>query len=492
MLVWDGLIARFESLFYGCGVVIQTLPVARSEPISLPSTHGIVHPDDAALLDGLAAIGAAQRRVEATHAVFAAEVARRSDRRLGQSGLAARSGFARVEELLQSVTGVSRAVSGSLVVAGELLAGVKPWLAPVARAVASGELSVAAGAAIAGGLGDPDAEVSADALVDAAVALVDASVAKPSADSSTVVPPEQARIDARRVRAELDAASVTELEAHRYSRRSLRHGLNADGTVWGRFVADPDSGAIILDALRTITAPRHVAFRDTGRDTDASSDGRSAADPSAADASAADPGERSEPDPRTREQRDFDAFIAIIKLGASTKDEHLFGHNDATVRVHVAAESLVGGDGVAWIEGQDELQPATVAQRIACTAGIIPIIIGDRGSALNVGRAQRLFTTAQRIALAARDGGCLHPGCRVPARFTEAHHITPWSQGGRTDLADGVLLCRFHHRMVHAQRWRIRRDTDATYWLEPPPGSTATRRRLTSKTPSLRPRVDSS
>ena len=155
--------------------------------------------------------------------------------------------------------------------------------------------------------------------------------------------------------------------------------------------------------------------------------------------------------------------------------------------MHVSVESLVTGDGTAWIEGQDDPQPATIAQRIACTAGIIPIIIGDAGSVLNVGRAQRLFTTAQRIALAARDGGCVHPGCRVPARFCESHHITPWSKGGKTDLADGVLLCRFHHRMIHTQRWQIRRYPDSTYWMEPPPGSTAKRRRLTSKAPNLRP-----
>jgi len=460
-------------------MAIQTLPLARPELIELPSTVGIAHWDDRSLLDGLAAVGAVQRRVEAVHAVFAAEVARRSDRRLGHAGLAARAGFGRAEELLQSVTGVSRAASGALVAAGELLAGAKPWLAPVARAVASGELTVAAGAALAGGLGDPGADVSADELVDAAAALVEAAAGGPDdSDESEEsggaggpgsviggrVSPEQIRVEARRLRAELDSASVVDLDTHRHAKRTLRHGVNTDGTIWGRFVADPESGAILIDAIRTITAPRRVEFHEQ-------------------DGAVASP--MTERDPRTPQQRDFDAFIAIVKLGASTKHEHLFGHNDATVRVHVSAESLLSGDGVAWIEGQDELQPATTAQRIACTAGIIPIIIGDRGSVLNVGRAQRLFTTAQRIALAARDGGCVHPGCRTPARFTEAHHITPWSQGGRTDLADGVLLCRFHHRMVHTQRWHIRRDTDSTYWLEPPPGSTAPRRRLTSKRPDL-------
>lgn len=438
-------------------MAIQPFPMTRPESITLPSTAGIVHWDDAAVLAGLAEIAATQRQVEVVHAAFAAEVARRSSPSLGHAGLAARAGFARVADLLQSVTGASKTATGSLVKAGELLAGAKPWLGSVARAVEAGDLSVAAGAAIAAGLGDPGADVSADALADAARDLVNTS------SVSAGTGPEQAGIDARRRRAEMDVTSVADLDAHRFAKRSFRHGTNADGTIWGSFTADPENGATIVDAIRTITAPRRVEFRD------------------AEEATAAEPREH---DIRTPVQRDFDAFVAIIKLGISTKDDHLFGHHDATVRVHVNAESLATGDGTAWIEGIHDVQPATTAQRIACTAGIIPIIVDRAGDILNVGRAHRLFTTAQRIALAARDGGCVHPGCRVPARFTEAHHINPWKHGGRTDLADGVLLCRFHHRMVHAQNYRITREHDG-YWLNPPPGSTAPRRKLTSKAPRL-------
>lgn len=392
-------------------MAIQPFPMTRPESITLPSTVGIVHWDDAAVLAGLAEIAATQRQVEVVHAAFAAEVARRSSPSLGHAGLAARAGFARVADLLQSVTGASKTATGSLVKAGELLAGAKPWLGSVARAVEAGDLSVAAGAAIAAGLGDPGADVSADALADAARDLVNTS------SVSTGTGPEQAGIDARRRRAEMDVTSVADLDAHRFAKRSFRHGTNADGTIWGSFTADPENGATIVDAIRTITAPRRVEFRDVD------------------ETEAADPREH---EPRTPAQRDFDAFVAIIKLGISTKDAHLFGHNDATVRVHVNAESLTTGDGTAWIEGIHDVQPASIAQRIACTAGIIPIIVDRAGDILNVGRAHRLFTTAQRIALAARDGGCVHPGCRVPARFTEAHHINPWKHGGRTDLADGT------------------------------------------------------
>lgn len=29
---------------------------------------------------------------------------------------------------------------------------------------------------------------------------------------------------------------------------------------------------------------------------------------------------------------------------------------------------------------------------------------------------------------------------------------------GRTDLADGLLLCRHHHLLLHNKGWQIRRD----------------------------------
>ncbi|MEB4614609.1 HNH endonuclease signature motif containing protein, partial [Leucobacter sp. M11] len=67
------------------------------------------------------------------------------------------------------------------------------------------------------------------------------------------------------------------------------------------------------------------------------------------------------------------------------------------------------------------------------------------------GRTHRLFTKRQVLALRARDGGCRWPGCRTAPKDCEAHHIVPWSQGGATDLDNGVLLCRFHHSLVHDQ-----------------------------------------
>ena len=93
--------------------------------------------------------------------------------------------------------------------------------------------------------------------------------------------------------------------------------------------------------------------------------------------------------------------------------------------------------------------PPSTARRLACDAHLTPIRIDGQGLPLNVGRTKRLATTAQRKALAVRDGGCTHPGCRIGPQWCDAHHIISWLDGGTTDLDNLVLLCRRHHTDTH-------------------------------------------
>jgi hypothetical protein len=87
---------------------------------------------------------------------------------------------------------------------------------------------------------------------------------------------------------------------------------------------------------------------------------------------------------------------------------------------------------------------------------------------VNVGRDERLFTEKQRAGMAVRDGGCRWPGCEHPPSWTEAHHLDHWLRdNGKTDLADGVLLCSPHHLLLHNQHWEIVR-IGVEYWLKPP------------------------
>jgi hypothetical protein len=74
---------------------------------------------------------------------------------------------------------------------------------------------------------------------------------------------------------------------------------------------------------------------------------------------------------------------------------------------------------------------------------------------LAVGRTARTATPAQRRALAARDRGCIIPGCGIPAEACQTHHVQDWAEGGDTDLPNLALLCWAHHRQVDLGMWTI-------------------------------------
>jgi HNH endonuclease len=114
-----------------------------------------------------------------------------------------------------------------------------------------------------------------------------------------------------------------------------------------------------------------------------------------------------------------------------------------------------------------------------CEGGTINVTLDNNGQLIDVGREQRLFTKTQRTGFGVRDGGCRFPRCEKPPSWTEAHHISYWSKdNGPTDVANGILLCRYHHMLIHNTGWEIIRNTAQTgtrhhedasgYWLKPP------------------------
>lgn len=131
------------------------------------------------------------------------------------------------------------------------------------------------------------------------------------------------------------------------------------------------------------------------------------------------------------------------------------------------------GVGGRLTESGEPLAPSTVRQ-LLCDAEILPVVLGGRSQVLDVGRASRLATPELRAALALRDGGCVFPGCNAPPRACHAHHILPWWAGGRTSLANLVLVCPHHHGIVEpghdptADRWGVRIAGDGMAEIIPP------------------------
>jgi hypothetical protein len=145
------------------------------------------------------------------------------------------------------------------------------------------------------------------------------------------------------------------------------------------------------------------------------------------------------------------AFGAMLEA-FDPKRMPLHGGDATTVMVTISLDQLSEQLGAAGFGFDGQITPGQ-ARRLACTANLIPVVLGTRSEVLDLGRGSRLFSPAQRKALAIRDQRCRAEGCTIPATWCEAHHRHPWSQGGRTDLDDGVLLCSFHHHRVHDDRY---------------------------------------
>jgi hypothetical protein len=186
-----------------------------------------------------------------------------------------------------------------------------------------------------------------------------------------------------------------------------------------------------------------------------------------------DPGEKEraagiEADPRTTEQLAFDAFMQLLRMGSAVDDGTILGSKAAAVRVHVRVADLQTGEGAGDAEGQSVSLSIGTVQRLICEGGTIPILFDDDGRAMNVGRTQRFHTPRQRVAIGARDGGCLITGCDRPPSWSEIHHIDEFDKHhGQTSTDDGVCLCRHHHMWVHDTGRRIRRE-GGRYWLHSP------------------------
>ena len=150
-----------------------------------------------------------------------------------------------------------------------------------------------------------------------------------------------------------------------------------------------------------------------------------------------------------------EAFCALLeRVPSSVLPQH--GGTATTVMVTISFDRLRSGLGAAGLGTGDRIT-AGEARRLACTAEIVPVVLGGKSEVLDLGRGRRLFSPAQRKALAIRDRRCRTEGCEIPAAWTEAHHLRPWAGGGRTDLADGVLLCSWHHHRAHDDRFDMSR-----------------------------------
>lgn len=208
---------------------------------------------------------------------------------------------------------------------------------------------------------------------------------------------------------------------------------NGDGTFSGRFVIPELHGHLLRNFLERLTSPSRL-----GRNRD----GELVHDTTL---------------PTMGQHLNYSEHLG---LGFTELLEHLpkdgFGSVGATLLVTIPLERLLGGLGGARLDSGAHIS-AGEARRLACSAGLVPVVLGSRSEPLDVGRKSRLHTEPQRHALGMAHESCAAEGCERPFAWCDIHHPHPWSEGGVTSVGNGIPLCGHHHRRAHDKTYDLTR-----------------------------------
>lgn len=190
----------------------------------------------------------------------------------------------------------------------------------------------------------------------------------------------------------------------------------------------------------------------------------------------------------SRPQRLADALVAVCERIQHCGDAPAHGGDRPRVMVTIAIDKLLDAASRGGVEvGSDHHLTPGELRRVLCDADLAPVVLGGDSEILDVGVTQRLVTRPIRTALTLRDRGCIFPGCDKLPVDCDAHHATPWTYGGPTNLSNLVLLCRHHHGLLEPRgeagvplpnQWRIVFDPNSGFpAVIPPPHVDPKRRR---------------
>lgn len=257
---------------------------------------------------------------------------------------------------------------------------------------------------------------------------------------------------AERTQAEVDAhedSILRDEEKVAQARTRLTLVDNRDGTVTGHFTVPTLAGNILKKVVQQMASPRRFAQQaaKAAREKGAST----------ADEVAQATWEAFRAEDLTWDQKYGRAFVELLE---HLPTDRLSGKVNATVVVTLDFDKLRTAVGAAHVDTGQDLSASEV-RRLACNAGIVPAVLDGESQQLDLGRTERFFTEAQRVALAMRYDSCAADGCDRPFAWTEGHHEDAWAMGGETNLDKAVPLCGFHHRRVHDPGYRHTIATDA-------------------------------
>lgn len=245
--------------------------------------------------------------------------------------------------------------------------------------------------------------------------------------------PKQLRIVGRRI-LDIEAPEIAEQalarqleaeEAHAEATSYFRIHPDGHGSMLGQFKVPLLAGRILEKHLEAIAAPKHQNAT-----------------------AALDPTGQKTPKP-WRLGTAFTEYIETRPAGSVPKT----GGIAATLVVTMTLEALLGkAQAATLLETGEAISPSQV-RRLLCRADIIPAVLGGTSEVLDLGRARRLHTPAQRLAIALRDKTCIVEGCDRSLSHAHIHHLDPWSHGGSTSVERGALICGPHHAQIHNPRY---------------------------------------
>ena len=421
---------------------------------------------DSELLTHLDQITAAERALAAARLETIAELCAR--------GIPATRGHAHPSAFLREHLKLHPGAAGQM----HRLAKALPGRPETADALTKGAISESQAAVITTATQAIAAEATSDEQTQAAALLV---------SHAAILAPKELTVCGRRIlhhiapqtaekrdREDLDAAERTAWQTRAFTITPDGHGrfrLRGSTTAEG--------AALLHTILDPLTHPRPTTNTSTSQRTptdhgpaDAGPTDRGPADPGPTDGGPAD-GQPLRPnafrDPRSAPQRRHDALLEALRLLLSTDTLPDNGGNRPQLAITIPYDLLTQQLGPGLLDTGTTLTPAET-RKLACDAAIIPAILNTHSVPLDLGRTRRLITGALRKALILRDKGCTWPGCDRPPQWCQGHHVQPWSHGGETSLTTAIMICEFHHRLLHHNDgWTVHIGPDGHPWFTPPP-----------------------
>ncbi len=261
-----------------------------------------------------------------------------------------------------------------------------------------------------------------------------AKLATPDNDEVVAKEAKDASITALEAAARRARVVSTDQEKDIHRKRELRYGWRDGGTrwtLWGSFGAE--QGAAIAQSLERIV--------DQASNKDA--EGRFV----------------------TVAQRRADALAALATTSIAQDQDS----DRATVVLTMDLETARTGMGNGRSQSGG-IFSSDVMERILCDACIQPVLCGEDGTPVGVGRTQRIFPPWLARQIALRDLECRWPGCHE-TKFLQNHHLDHWTRGGRTDLKKGARFCKgTHHPLLHGGGWEVQGDPDGDLVFISPEG----------------------